>query len=199
MLHLCNKRIHPPIFGVRVLYPNNSFPLAIVHFHVEISSLYLWVHAFKTMSSSLWCSWLSSYVCLSKWCYWNCTANKVITGVNNPVECLLTRVLWGRGFTWDQTEWHHAPCRVVYWFTSSEWRASCRGRNSPFNSKEHKITLNTITKNAWPYWIFQNKQLCKNVLLNSFHLNQCSKLGKNPDCPYGKCGTISGNWPFIFL
>ena len=28
---------------------------------------------------------------------------------------------------------------------------------------------------------------------------QCSKLGKNPGCLNGKCRTISGNWPFIFL
>ena len=27
---------------------------------------------------------------------------------------------------------------------------------------------------------------------------QCSKLEKNPGCPYGKCRTISGNRPFIF-
>ena len=39
-LHLCNKRIHWPIFGIRVLYPNNSFPLTSTHFHIKISSIY---------------------------------------------------------------------------------------------------------------------------------------------------------------
>ena len=33
-LHLRNKRIPRPIFDVRVLYPNNGFPIASTHFHV---------------------------------------------------------------------------------------------------------------------------------------------------------------------
>ena len=38
-LHLWNQRIHPPIFGIRVLYPINGFPLASTPFHIEISHL----------------------------------------------------------------------------------------------------------------------------------------------------------------
>ena len=33
-LHLWNKRIHRPIFGIRVLYANNGFPFASTHFLV---------------------------------------------------------------------------------------------------------------------------------------------------------------------
>ena len=37
-----------------------------------------------------------------------------------------------------------------------------------------------------------------NVTAVRIYSLQCSKLGKNPGCPDGKCQTISGNRPFIF-
>ena len=34
-LHLCNKRIHWPIFGIRVLYPINGFPSKALPFTLK--------------------------------------------------------------------------------------------------------------------------------------------------------------------
>ena len=33
-----NKRLHRPIFGIHVFYPNNGFPLASTHFRMANSS-----------------------------------------------------------------------------------------------------------------------------------------------------------------
>lgn len=77
---------------------------------------------------------------LSLWkCKWTLRRNSTYEcdRNDNPLKfILLKRVFWRWCFTWYQTEWHHASCRVMHWLTSPEWRTSRWGRKkmNPVNS-----------------------------------------------------------------